>query len=221
MPASIEIEFGNQQLVLLADRALYWPARQTLVIADVHLGKDATFRAAGLPVPAGNSAKDLARITALLSVTAATQLAILGDLVHSRVSHQPELFDAFTRWRNEHAGLDVLLVRGNHDRHAGPPPIDWQVTQVPEPFDAGALMFAHMSKPCDKPILCGHVHPTVAIQDFDRTFARIPCFVVDADQLILPAFGSFTGGYKMQREPGRKIYAVMGKSVVMLPAVAD
>jgi len=57
MPATAEIIFGTESLILLADRALHWPKRKTLVLADVHLGKDATFRAAGLPVPAGNSRK--------------------------------------------------------------------------------------------------------------------------------------------------------------------
>ncbi|MDP9174602.1 MAG: ligase-associated DNA damage response endonuclease PdeM [Planctomycetota bacterium] len=217
MPASTEIIFGTQRLVLLADRALHWPTRQTLVLADVHLGKDASFRAAGLPVPAGNSAKDLARIEALLSLTGAARLIILGDLVHNRASHQPELAAAFSAWRALRPRLEILLIRGNHDRHAGPPPPDWHISQVSERLDTGAIALAHMPQPSEKPLLCGHVHPTVAVRDFDRSFAAIPCFVADPAQLILPAFGSFIGGYKVRPEPQRKIYAVTGNSVVLLP----
>jgi DNA ligase-associated metallophosphoesterase len=209
----MEITFGGERLILLADRALYWPAFRTLVLADVHLGKDASFRAAGLPVPVGNSVKDLARIERLLVATAAQRLTILGDLVHNRKAHQAELMQAFTQWRCTHKRLEVILIRGNHDRHAGPCPEEWAVNQVTEPFDAGPLSLAHFPRNSEKPLLCGHVHPTVAVRDFDRTFASIPCFVADPNQLILPAFGSFTGGHTATASPGRAIYISTGKSV--------
>jgi DNA ligase-associated metallophosphoesterase len=217
MPATLQIDFAGQQLILLGDRALYWPKQHTLVLADVHLGKDASFRAAGLPVPAGNSARDLARIETLLSKTHATKLVILGDLIHSRASHQPELASAFTRWRAVHASLEIILIRGNHDKRAGALPVDWCVTDVPELYEHGSLTLAHFPQPSDKPLLCGHVHPTVPIRDFDGSYAAVPCFVADPGQLMLPAFGSFTGGHKVQAETGRKIYAVMANSVILVP----
>jgi DNA ligase-associated metallophosphoesterase len=216
MPASLEIGFADQSLILLGDRALYWPAREMLILADVHLGKDASFRAAGLPVPAGNSGKDLARIEALVKATAARRLVVLGDLVHNRASHQAELASAFCTWRATHRELEVMLVRGNHDKHAGPCPADWRVMTVAEPFDAGPLRLGHYPDTTDQPLLCGHVHPTVSVRDFDRSTAAIPCFVVDAKQLILPAFGSFTGGYKTDPMDGRRIFLATGKSVVQV-----
>jgi len=214
MPLSQEIIFGSETLVLLGDRALHWPARNTLVLADVHLGKDASFRAAGLPVPAGNSVKDLARIEKLLRATCAARLVVLGDLVHSRASHQPELAEAFANWRAAHRQLEIQLVRGNHDRRAGATPAEWNIAEVAEPFDDGPLLLSHYPQTGGKPLLCGHVHPTFAVRDFDRSFAAIPCFVVDPLQLILPAFGSFTGGCKMSVEPGRRMFTATGKLVI-------
>jgi DNA ligase-associated metallophosphoesterase len=169
-----------------------------------------------MPVPAGNSTKDLARIESLLKETAAQRLVILGDLVHNRSSHQAELAAAFGTWRAKHRELDVLLIRGNHDRRAGPVPGDWDAREEAEPFDAGAFIFSHEPRGADKPVLCGHVHPSVAVRDFDGSYANLCCFVVEEKQLILPAFGSFTGGFKMGAEAGRKIYAVVGKSVVLI-----
>ncbi len=67
---SMRISFAGERLVLLPDRAIYWEKRATLLVADVHLGKGAAFRAMGVPVPAGNSAKDLKRLSALLAATA-------------------------------------------------------------------------------------------------------------------------------------------------------
>jgi DNA ligase-associated metallophosphoesterase len=214
--ASIGINFGTEQVELLAERAIHWPAQQTLLLADVHLGKDASFRAAGMPVPAGNSSKDLLRIEKLLRETAAQRLVILGDLVHNRASHQAELSAAFGLWRAKHAELDVLLIRGNHDRRAGRVPADWNVREEAEPFDAGPFIFSHEPRSADKPVLCGHVHPSVAVRDFDGSYANLCCFVVDEQQIILPAFGSFTGGFKMGQQEGRKIFAVVGKSVVLI-----
>jgi DNA ligase-associated metallophosphoesterase len=210
----INIRFGGEELLLLADRAVHWPARETLILADVHLGKDAAFRVAGMPVPAGNSSKDLARIDALLNLTRATRLVVLGDLVHNRRSHQRELAAAFMAWREVHPKLEILLIRGNHDRHAGPPPADWGIVQVEEPFDDGPLSYAHFPQEHDRPLLCGHVHPIVAVKDFARTFVSLPCFVVEEKLMTLPAFGSFTGGFKVDRDPCRKIFAVIGQSVV-------
>jgi uncharacterized protein len=214
MPVDAQaITFNKIDLLLLADRAILWPERRTLVVADVHLGKDASFRRAGLPVPAGNSSKDLARLDVLLRETGATRLIVLGDLVHSRTSHQVELATAFSAWRSTHPEIDILLIRGNHDLRAGPTPPDWRITEVREPFEEGPIMLAHHAQPTYRPQLCGHVHPVVAVRDFDRSFASLPCFVVDANLLTLPAFGSFTGGFKVARSPDRKIFATTGSAV--------
>ncbi len=218
MPVSQTIEFGSHQLVLLADRAIHWPKAKTLILADVHLGKDASFRAAGLPVPAGNSTKDLARIEALLAQTSADRLLVLGDLVHNRASHQSELAAAFSRWRSAHQQLNIQLIRGNHDRHAGPTPADWNITSVGDLYEEDSLCFAHSPQESGKNVLCGHVHPVIAVRDYDGTYARICCFVADPAQLMLPAFGSFTGGYTIKSEPDRRVFVCTGKSVFKFEA---
>src|SRR3954462_2682161 len=114
-----EIEFANESLHLLPDRAVYWPARSTLLVADVHFGKCATFRSLGVPVPAGGTQKDLLRLTRLLEQTNARRLVILGDLVHARAGRSPEITDAIAAWRGTHLQLRIMLVRGNHDRSSG------------------------------------------------------------------------------------------------------
>src|SRR5438093_11258984 len=98
LPGSHAITFANQSLELLPDRAVWWPARMTLLLADVHLGKAASYRTLGVPVPAGGTAKDLSRITRLIEQTRARRLVILGDLVHSKSGRQPELLAAITNW---------------------------------------------------------------------------------------------------------------------------
>src|SRR5438034_4796028 len=127
------IIFANQSLELLPDRAVFWPARQTLLLADVHLGKAAAFRTLGVPVPE-STAKDLSRITRLIEQTQARRIIILGDLIHAKAGRQPEVIDAIARWRELHSKTQILLVRGNHDRASGKIPIEWNIHEVEEPF---------------------------------------------------------------------------------------
>src|SRR5690606_25988024 len=85
LPAdAMELRVAGEVLQLLADRALYWPARGRLLVADLHLGKGDILRAAGIPVPSGGTGHDLARLDALLRATAARELWVLGDFLHGR-----------------------------------------------------------------------------------------------------------------------------------------
>src|SRR5262249_25583611 len=99
---SMRVSFAGERLVLLPDRGIYWESREMLLVADVHLGKGAAFRSAGLPIPSGNSAKDLGRLSALLEVTGAKRLVILGDLFHAKASRSDEIVAALAAWRERH-----------------------------------------------------------------------------------------------------------------------
>ncbi len=212
---SVPVDLGDERLILLPDRAIWWPARRTLIVSDVHLGKGTAFRHAGLPVPSGGSSKDLARISLLLGATNASRLVVLGDLIHARSSHQPSLTDAIASWRAGHAGVEMLLVRGNHDRSAGRLPAEWEMQEVEEPFEDGGLLLSHVPRyGQSKPVLAGHLHPVCAVRDFDRSTIRIPCFFFYRDCCILPAFGSFTGGYVVDAGAGQRCFVTTGKNVV-------
>ncbi|MFL5519615.1 MAG: DEAD/DEAH box helicase, partial [Gemmatimonadales bacterium] len=99
-PRDATLELAGEHVALLAERALWWPARRTLVVADVHLGKAATFRAAGIPIPSGSTGDDLARLDRALARTGATALVILGDLFHARVGREaPGTVSQVGGWR--------------------------------------------------------------------------------------------------------------------------
>src|SRR5581483_4670609 len=127
IPGSHAITFANQHLCLLPDRAIFWPARQTLLLADVHLGKTASFRTLGIPVPEGSTRKDLSRITHLIEQTRAARVIILGDLIHARHGRHPEIVDTLVAWRESHSSVRMTLVRGNHDRASGRIPREWNI----------------------------------------------------------------------------------------------
>jgi DNA ligase-associated metallophosphoesterase len=216
IPGSHAITFANQSLELLADRAVFWPARQTLLLADVHLGKSATFRTLGVPVPE-STAKDLSRITRLIEQTQARRIVILGDLIHAKSGRQPEVLDSIANWRQLHSEIEMLLIRGNHDRASGRIPLEWNIQEVEEPFMDDGFVLTH-DQPCDpeRPTFAGHIHPTVHLPDYDGSIATVPCFVFDERCAILPAFGSFTGGYKVDAQRGRRMFVIAGERVVPL-----
>src|SRR6187431_2689406 len=124
---------GGEAVELCADRALFWTRTRTLFVADVHLGKAAAFRAGGVPVPRGSTANDLKRLATLVESCNATRLVVLGDFLHAKAGVVPALDAAFVAWRDQHATLNVMLVRGNHDAKSGDPPPGWGVDVVAEP----------------------------------------------------------------------------------------
>ncbi|HEX3636765.1 MAG TPA: metallophosphoesterase, partial [Paraburkholderia sp.] len=118
-PASLPVEIAGHPVVLSTLRAMFDPALRCLFVADVHFGKDAVFRARGIPVPVGSTADNLMRLDILIAAFEPAMLMFLGDLLHAREAHAKETLDALQVWRARHAGLRVVLVEGNHDRHAG------------------------------------------------------------------------------------------------------
>lgn len=208
---------GGESVVLYAGRALAWPREKTLFVADVHLGKAATFRAGGVPLPRGSTATDLARLDALLADSDAARLVVLGDFLHARAGRVPALARTFVAWRARHPRLDVVLVRGNHDAHAGDPPPEWVVDCVDEPHAFAPFLACHrVAAPRSGYALCGHVHPAIRVQGSDDS-ARLPCFVLGTKRAILPAFGRFTGLAEIAPDPGDRIVAIAGRALFELP----
>ena len=213
MIKTVDVTFAGQLFTLTSDRAVYWPGAKTLFLADLHFGKAASFRALGVPVPGGTTAKDLLRLSALIGFFKPDRLLILGDMLHAKQSHA--VTDQLLAWRQAHAALAIELVIGNHDRRAGQPAEELGIHVHIEPLIEQGIAFEH-EPPAEtaRPTVAGHVHPTVRLEDFDGSGVSVPCFVVEDDQMIVPAFGSFTGGWKMDRVPGRKLYVSAAGRVV-------
>jgi DNA ligase-associated metallophosphoesterase len=209
---------AGERVELCAERALQWPRERTLFVADVHLGKAAAFRAGGVPLPRGATAADLARLTRLIERTGAARLVILGDFFHARAGRVPALDAAFTAWREHHARLDVTLVRGNHDRHAGDPPAHWRIACVADPHPLPPFLGCHDPVvPQSGHALCGHLHPGVWLSGPGEESARLPCFIVGSRRTVLPAFGRFTGLARVALAADDQVVAIAGSRLFALP----
>jgi len=216
--SSLAVTLCAERVHLLAARALHWPRASTLFVADVHLGKAAAFRAGGVALPRGTTAGDLERLAALLDRTAATRLVVLGDFIHAADARVPALDAAFRAWRDAHAAVDVIVVRGNHDRHAGDPPPTWNVRAVDAPHALPPFLACHEPQvPPTGYALCGHVHPGVRLADGAGDHARLPCFVLGPRHALLPAFGRFTGLAPVPRRPHERVVAIAGTQLFALP----
>jgi DNA ligase-associated metallophosphoesterase len=212
---TLTIAIAGEVLSLMADRSLYWPKARTLLVADPHVGKAATFRARGIFVPRGTTAGTLTRLDAALARTAATRLIFLGDLLHAREGRSPETLRVVGEWRAAQASLDVILVRGNHDRSAGDPPESLCIRCVDAPLLDGPFAFVHHPTAIDgRYVLAGHVHPAVRLSGPGRQYARLPCFWVRDTMMVLPAFGDFTGTGIIEPVEDDRVFAVAGESVV-------
>ena len=100
----MRIEWAGEEIELLAERAVWWPRGATLFVADLHFGKAAAFRSAGIPVPGGTTAADTARLSALVRRHSAARLVVLGDLLHAPTGRAEATMETVREWRAGCAG---------------------------------------------------------------------------------------------------------------------
>jgi DNA ligase-associated metallophosphoesterase len=209
------ITLRGQRLRLLPERAAYWEERRTLLVADAHWGKAAAFRAAAIPVPGETTTDDLQRLTGALLRTGAERIVFLGDLLHAKRGRSAEAFAAVADWRAQYAHIEMLLVRGNHDTHAGDPPENWRFACRDAPVVE--LPFAFVHEPAPVPgtyALAGHLHPGAPLVGAGGQRLRLPCFWFAPEVGTLPAFGSFPGVAPIAARPGDRVFVVADDEVL-------
>ena len=212
---------AGERLVLLAERAALWARTKTLLVADPHFGKAAAFRAAAVPVPRGTTDDALRRLDALIDELRVARIVFLGDFLHAREGRAPDTLDTIARWRERRARVDMILVRGNHDRRAGDPPRELAITCVDGPMHEPPFAFAHHPRAVDGAyVLAGHIHPGARLAGSGRDRARLPCFWFGNGVGILPAFGDFTGLADVEPAPSDQVWVVAGDVVLRVDAGA-
>ncbi|MFC5548241.1 ligase-associated DNA damage response endonuclease PdeM [Massilia aerilata] len=213
IPGALTVELGGDQLILLPQKAAFWPRERMLIIADIHFGKAAAFRSFGIPVPKGTTSENLQGLDELIALTGARQVLFLGDFLHARAAHAASTQAAMLAWRRKRCDLILTLVRGNHDKHAGDPAGELGIDLVDEPWTVGPYSFCHhpdIAAPAY--VLAGHVHPVYVLATRSDAL-RLPCFIAGPQRMILPSFGAFTGGHALRPEPGERVWVSSGEAV--------
>lgn len=210
-----ELTWAAQSWQLLPCRAAFWREADALVVADTHIGKDAAFRASGIPVPGACADATLLRLTNAIESTRARQLFILGDFFHARAGVTRDVKRTLDTWRTRHKSLQITLIRGNHDNHAGDPAECLEFRCVDEYVWKDAVCLAHhppRNVP-QLPTLCGHLHPAIVL--FDRiSSVRLPCFWFAPQVAVWPSFGDFTGMKAIRPRPGDRVFGIADEEIL-------
>lgn len=209
-----QVRLSGTEVELRPERGLYWPEAGLFAVADLHWGKPESFQQHGIPLPAGVLEDDLSRLSRGLHATGARRLLLVGDLIHSRRGITPAVTARVAAWRASHDAVEMVLVRGNHDRHLKQLPPEWRIDVQEEHTDEGPFRFAHHPEPATGRYLwAGHLHPVVRLSSGgDRL--RLPCFHLGPAVGILPAFSAFTGGVNVSRRAGERVFAIADDAVI-------
>lgn len=181
------IRFGGALFVPLASGALFWPERQTLLVADLHFEKMSSFARRGQLLPPYDTGMTLARLERDIVTTGARRVVALGDSFHRDEGVATLLDGDRARLRRLTGGTEWIWLAGNHD----PAPHALGGSCHPE-YAMGNCLMRHLPQAGQPGLIAGHLHPAARIAINGKS-ARRPCFVWDRNLLILPAYGASTG----------------------------
>lgn len=206
------LEFGGEVLTLHPWGSLYWERKSMLLISDVHLGKIMHFRKYGAAVPRKAVHRNFERLDGLYKYFRPGAICFLGDLFHS---HMNQEWQFFRDWVGR-CPANLELVMGNHDIIS---PLRYEELSVrcSETLETGPFILTHHPLEAFKGYnITGHIHPAVRLKGSGRQQLRLPCFYLRGRQLILPAFGSFTGSHALKPLAGDRIFALADGHIIPL-----
>ena len=207
---TLEIQIKGHDFVLHCSGALYWVEKRMLLISDAHLGKVSHFRKFGSAIPGGAIHKNFVKLDEAVAYFEPEGICFLGDLFHSTLNNEWYLFKSWV----ERTPVPIILVAGNHDIISPTKYHDINITIVSEWTLDGFLLTHYPEERADHFTLCGHIHPSVLLAGKGRQFLKLPCFFRSPGQMILPAFGEFTGTYTMEPAEHDIVYVITKDDVL-------
>ncbi len=184
----------TEPLILTNLRAAYWPAQKMLILSDVHIGKTAHFRKSGIPISLEVLDKDLQRLGYLIDRFKPETLMVVGDLFHAEFNAD---VTRFKTWIKHYTSLQILLVKGNHDRSLLRLYEHLNIKIIKEELELSPFVFTHDKTQIEAQdtnfYISGHTHPGVFLKGMAKQRIKLPCYQINKHQLILPAFSLFTG----------------------------
>ena len=212
---------SNNSFWVTPERCLFWEEENTLIVADLHLGKSGHFRKSGIGIPQNIYKDDLQRLMAQLYLFKADRLIIVGDFTHSTMNKELELFK---RWRKDFSLLHIDLVKGNHDILEDGWYEEADITISSPKLSLGSFMFLHDLKgqkkltEAEKKMytFTGHLHPGISLKGRGKQSLHFPCFYFTKHYCVLPAFSRFTGTYRVQPQKDETVFAIVENDLVLM-----
>ena len=196
-----------------ASGVLFWKEKSSLLISDVHLGKVSHFRKFGAAVPQKAVQKNFEMMDEAIAFFKPAHVIFMGDLFHSSLNKEWQLFE---KWIAT-VPSKITLVVGNHDIIS---PLKYETLGIgltSEIISEGFLLTHHPEEREGFFNFCGHVHPAIRMTGLGRQSVRLRCFFKTETQLLLPAFGEFTGSFTMEPEENCQVFALLGDTVLPVP----
>ena len=209
----MEIKIAGHHFVLLPQKAVFWKEEKTLLVGDLHLGKITHFRKAGIAIPSVAQKYNFNTLDVLVSSNGVERIIFLGDLFHHHYNSEWELFSI---WRNNYPSIEMIVVLGNHDILPMTLFNETNIRVEDHIVENGFLFTHHPLEVVDSDtfVFCGHIHPVFCLRSAVKQSIKLPCFVFESQQMILPSFGVFTGGYEMNAQVGRQIYVIAEDKII-------
>lgn len=206
------VSINDQDFVLHPTGAVFWPRQNVLLISDVHLGKVMHFRKHGVAVPQHSVAKNFEQLDRAVDYFVPEKIVFLGDLFHSKKNSEWELF---ADWVSR-TDAKMALVAGNHDVIDPKHYRNLEIEICSELIVGNFLLTHHPEIREGFFNFSGHIHPGIELRGLGRQFLKLPCFFQKPDQMILPAFGEFTGKYYLIPEEHDCVYAIANEEVIVI-----
>jgi DNA ligase-associated metallophosphoesterase len=207
------IKLQGQSFQMHFSGALFWVEKSMLVISDVHLGKVSHFRKFGAAVPQQAVQQNFDAMNGALDFFKPKSIIFLGDLFHSSLNKEWEIFEGWVRSKS----AEIILVSGNHDIISPLKYEELQVKVIPELLLDSFLLTHHPEERDGLFNFSGHIHPAIRLSGLGRQSIRLPCFYKTDHQMILPAFGEFTGTHTLEPCEGCEVFALLGDAVLPVP----
>ena len=207
-----KITIHNHTFLLQPTGTMFWVEHKILFIADVHLGKISHFRKHGSAVPQDALLKNFEQLDKAISCCNPTEICFLGDLFHSDLNVEWVYFE---KWVTQQAAK-ITLIAGNHDI-INPKRFERIGIKIFQERIIESFLLTHIPKERSSYFnFCGHIHPGVRLKGIGRQTLKMPCFFKKINQLILPAFGEFTGNYILEPEDGDQVFVVTPEEVILV-----
>jgi DNA ligase-associated metallophosphoesterase len=210
----VPFSFAGETFFASAEGALFWPSQDALLVADLHLEKASWYARFGQFLPPYDSEATLSALAGEVERTGAQRLFCLGDSFHDAFGCERLPQQARALLTELTGKLDWTWIVGNHDPGFG----DHCGGTLVEEVEIAGIVLRHEAVRADpRPEMSGHFHPKLRVNLKGRHVSR-RCFVVSPSKVILPAFGSLTGGLDA-RHP--EILGSVGGNAAALVPVSD
>jgi DNA ligase-associated metallophosphoesterase len=206
------LQIHNQSFVLHPSGSLFWQEKSALLISDVHLGKVSHFRKYGAAVPQKAIQANFELLDEVVEFFNPNNIYFLGDLFHSHINSEWNLFEEWT----SKSTSKIILINGNHDIIS---PLKYEALGIKiqdELVEKDFLLTHHPEERENYFNFCGHIHPAVKIRGSGKQSLRLPCFFKSLNQLILPAFGEFTGSFTLKPKKKDQVFAIAEGMIIKI-----